>query len=182
MGVFWSSGIGQLLIQLIGFGGMATAILAWQERRHCNIMYLQALSCIIWAIQFALLGSVTAVLVNVLGAMRNLTYSQKPKFEFLNSRIIPVIFAVLFLFAGIYSYTYEGWKAILPTFSMIVASVSFYISDEKTVRKLAFLISPPWLVYNIIFFSVAGIANEVLCMASIIIAIYRYDIKNERVD
>ena len=182
MGDFWASGIGQTVIQLIGFGAVGAAILAWQERRHCNIMYLQALSCIIWAVQFVLLGSITAVLLNVLGAMRNLVYSQKMRFKCLSSPTIPIIFAVLFLGAGIFSFTLEGWKALLPTFSMIVASVSFYVSDEKIVRRLSFLISPPWLIYNIIFFSLAGIFNEVLCMASIAIAIYRYDIKNERVD
>lgn len=181
MGEFWSSGIGQVVIQLIGFCAVVAAILAWQERRHCNIMYLQALSCVIWAIQFMLLGSVTAVLLNVFGALRNLVYSQKSRFKFLDSRIIPIIFAMLFLATGIFSYSIEGWKALLPTFSMIVASVSFYISDEKIVRRLAFLISPPWLIYNVIFFSLAGIFNEVLCMTSIIIAIYRYDIKNGRV-
>jgi hypothetical protein len=65
---------------------------------------------------------------------------------------------------------------------MILTTVSYWLKSETKIRLVTFPSSPCWLVYNIITHSIAGIVTECVVMASLIIAIVRYDIlKKEKV-
>ena len=75
-------------------------------------------------------------------------------------------------------FTWQGWWSILPVAANIAATIGGYTYNARKIRVVGMLInSPLWLTYNILCFSVGAIASEILSLASILIAIVRYDIR-----
>jgi len=65
----------------------------------------------------------------------------------------------------------------LPVFAMIVMTIGFALEGAKKTRIFGFINSPPWLIYNIVNWTVGGIICEVFCISSIIVGMIRYDRK-----
>ncbi len=180
MSDFFDSGIGEFVIQFIGFAAMALSILSFQARRRTNILVMQSVSCIIWALQFLLLGSLSAAILNVVGAIRNVIYSQRTKHPSLNTPALPVVFIIICIAACALSIGKEGFPALLSTFAMVMACVAFYMDDEYKIRLLSLTIGPTWLVYDIISFSIAGMISEGAATLSIIVSLVRYGNPNKK--
>jgi hypothetical protein len=60
-----------------------------------------------------------------------------------------------------------------------LTSVSFSMKDAKTIRRVGFVRSPVWLIYDLLVFSVGGVLCEVFSIASIITATIRLDMKKK---
>lgn len=57
---------------------------------------------------------------------------------------------------------------------------AFWLDNEKTIRRVSFLGCPFWLLYNFISGAYGSCIGDILSMVSIVIAMYRYDFKNNR--
>ena len=53
------------------------------------------------------------------------------------------------------------------------------INKSKVIRFCNLIIMPMWLVHDLAVFSIAGIICDILTIGSIIIAIFRHDIKKK---
>ena len=62
---------------------------------------------------------------------------------------------------------------------VILHTTAFWITEEKTIRKISFLGSPFWLVYNLASRAYGSAIGDMLTMVSIGVAIYRYDIRRK---
>ena len=75
--------------------------------------------------------------------------------------------------------TWGGWWSILPVAANIAATIGGYTYNARKIRVVGMVInSPLWIVYNIIVGSWAGILDEIVTEASMILSIYRYGWKN----
>ena len=175
---FLSSEFGQIFIQMIGFGAMAMNVLSFQARRRTNILLMQFTGALLWMTQFLLLGGLTGALMNVFAMIRNLTYSVSHKHKWLSSRPVLFVFLAVCVGFGIYSYSLEGWRSLFPSVAMIIATVAFSLKKEYPIRILSLFIGPLWLVYDVISFSIAGTLSEILSIASIVIALIKFDKDN----
>ena len=60
---------------------------------------------------------------------------------------------------------------------MISTTISFRLTDAKSIRRYGLISSPSWLIYNIANFAIGAIICEVLSLGSIILGIIRLDRK-----
>lgn len=75
--------------------------------------------------------------------------------------------------------TWAGWISILPVAANIASTIGGYTHNPRKIRIAGmFINSPLWIVYNIIVGSWAGIMDEIVSEASMIISIIRYGWKN----
>ena len=88
--------------------------------------------------------------------------------------MLPAFVMVLFAAAGVYTYTLEGIISIIPTAAMLLSTVALFITKEKIIRILSLFVSPPWLIYDALSGSVAGVLCESFVIISIIVAMIRY--------
>jgi len=167
----------QLGIQLIGFVAMALMIASFQARKRATMILIQSIASCLWVAQFVLLGGFTGAAMNLLAIARGVVYLQKRKYRWASERWIPALFGVLFVLTGV--LTWEGPISLLPMFSMVLSSVSLFISEERTIRLLSLIASPPWLVYDFLTGSAAGTVSEVLSFTSIVIALIRFRKKDK---
>ena len=69
--------------------------------------------------------------------------------------------------------------SLLPIFGVMLHTGAFWITDEKTIRRLSILGSPFWLLYNLVSHAYGSAIGDVSSMISIGVAIYRYDIRKK---
>ena len=74
---------------------------------------------------------------------------------------------------------WSGWISVLPVMANIAATIGGYTHNPRKVRIAGmFINSPLWIIYDILVGSWAGILDEVVSEASMIISIARYGWKN----
>ena len=178
IGFFMSITWADIGIQAIGFVAMFIGIFSYQAKTRTGILLLQMTASLFWMTQFFLLGAYTGAFLNVVGAVRNLIYSCKEKVRFFKSPAVPALIMAAFVTVGV--LTYDGIMSLLPVAAMLISSVSLYITEERKIRLLSFLVSPPWLVYDAYSGSIPGVIAEVFTICSIGIAIWRFDIRKTK--
>ena len=76
-------------------------------------------------------------------------------------------------------FTWSGWWALLPVIANIAATIGGYTCNARKIRIVGMLInSPLWIIYDIEVGSWAGILDEIVSEASMMISIFRYGWKN----
>jgi len=172
------------IAQVIGILAMPINLLSFQQKKQRTIIAFQFFGSVFFAIHFFMLGSSIGGILNVIAAIRAAIYSNKEKTG-ADKPFWIVLFTLAYIGAYILVFTLFQ-KAptaenliieVLPVLSMVVTTVSFWMKDAKMLRALGLIGSPLWLIYNIINVSIGGISSEVLNIASILLAMFRYDIK-----
>lgn len=164
------------LAQMIGFVALALALLSFQQNEHRKIMAFQCLATALFSVHFYMLDAPTAMALNVLSLIRNIIFYFK-NHKWANNKIWLYFFIAVFV-AAVF-YTYEGPVSFCPLVGCIVFTISFWITDPKTVRRISWISSPMWIIYNIANNSWAGVITELFALSSIVIAMLRYDIKKK---
>ena len=72
------------------------------------------------------------------------------------------------------AFTFEGLYSLLSIFGLIINTFFVILGDVQWLRKSILLTSTMVLIYNIIVFSVGGIANETVALISAAVGIVRF--------
>jgi len=163
--------------QVVGIMAMGLNIFSFQSKRRNSILIVQLLGSVLWTTHFLLLASPTGAAMNIVAIIRNFLYSQKGKRKWASSPILPAIIIALFIACGL--MTYQGFISILPIVGMTASSIALFITDERKIRFLSLLVSPPWLIYDAYSSSIGGVLSETFTIISILVAIYRFDLKKK---
>lgn len=184
-----------IFVQALGFLGIAIAIIAVQFNTHKNIVLFKTLAEIPFLIQYIFLNAYVGMVMGVIGIIRNIILRYKIRH---NQKTLPVIIlaSIITVTAGIatitltFDSTVEEMCKFSSNFSVAVflailfsamsimakmlTTVAYGIKEPKIIRALNFPSSLLWFIYNLVFFSLAGVLNEIFVMSSIIIASIRY--------
>ena len=165
--------------QIIGLLAVATFLLSYQQKKRKNIIFLNATSRVLYIIQYIMLGAFEGAALDIMGTFSSVAAQNKDK-GFIRKHVKAVfilINAVIF-FIGI--LLYKNIFSLFPVIGVFLHTSAFWISDEKTIRRVSFLGSPFWLIYNLASCAYGSAVGDFLTMVSIGIAIYRYDIKRKK--
>ena len=157
------------IAQILGIMAMAISVSAFQFKKNRSLFIVQGISCCLFFVHFFLLGAYTGAFLNILALIRSICLSVKklrhPVFEAL----------VMLSFIIITVLTYEGWPSLLVLAAMLVGTATYWLNKAKLIRisQLA-VISPCWLIYNVVNFSIGGIITESFNIISTIVSMIRY--------
>lgn len=162
-----------IIAHIIGFFGMASAMLSFQCRDSRKMFVVQGICALMFTLHFGLLGAFTGMLQNILAILRAVLLRIDKKWA--NGKIVPVILSVLFIITGI--ITYDGFFSIFPPLAMVVSTFVMWTKNGKHIRIAQLsCISPLWIIYNASVYSVSGCITETFNIISIIVSIIRYGI------
>lgn len=172
-----------VVTQVFGLLGMAMNSLSYQGKKQRTVILAQLFGSLFFAVNMFMLNAVIGGLLNVIGIFRALVYSNKEKLR--NVRLWNGIFAGLYLLSYIAVFTVFGKAVtpgnllleILPLIAMMATTISFSKASVAWIRRLAFVSSPCWLIYNCINGSIGGILCEVFSLVSALVATIRLDSK-----
>ncbi len=165
--------IEKIAVQLVGYIGLACAVIAFQCKSHKKVMIFRTLNELFFAIQYFCMGSSTGVIMNTVGSVRNMSFArcvEKGK----STRVLQIIFSVLFLVLGL--LTTRGLISILVIAAKIVTTVAYSTKNTTYIRLLTLPTSICWLIYNAACGSTAGVLCEAFTIVSIVTAIIRLDL------
>ena len=169
----------KLFAQVVGIFAVITFLLSYQQKKRRNIIMLNATSRVLYIIQYVMLGAFEGAVLDILGTFSSIAAQNKDKgFIRKHLKISVIAFNVIIFIAGL--LLYENIFSLFPIVGVILHTSAFWISKEKIIRRVSFLGSPFWLVYNLASCAYGSAIGDIFTMVSIGIAIYRYDIKNNK--
>ena len=164
-----------LLIQGIGFVGTILFFISFQCRSNKTLFRVQFLSYLFYTVHLLLLGAITGGISYIINTFRSACLGSR--WRFAQRKEMCVLICLMQLAA--LAFTWAGWISVLPVAANIAATIGGYTHNARKIRLAGMLInSPLWIVYNIIVGSWAGILDEVVSEASMLISIVRYGWKN----
>lgn len=167
-----------LLAQIIGVFAVITFLLSYQQKKRKNIIVWNATSRILYILQYLMLGAFEGVVLDILGTVSSVA-AQKKDSKIIKKNLMFFIIGInlLILTAGL--FLYENIFSLFPIVGVILHTSAFWITEEKIIRRVSFIGSPFWLVYNLASLAYGSAIGDILSMISIGTAIYRYDIRGK---
>ena len=164
-----------LLIQAVGFLGTILFFLSCQCKSNKKLFRVQFVSYLCYTTHLLMLGATTGGISYVLNTFRSFCLGSKK--AFLRQKWMCWIICILQMVTLF--FTWDGWWSILPVAANIASTIGGYTYNGRKIRIAGmFINSPLWILYDIIVGSWAGILDELVSEASMIISIYRYGWKN----
>ena len=166
----------EFVIQLIGFVGVAFFIISYQIRSNRGLFWCQLMGCLVFCVQFILIGAYTGALSLIVTILINALLLKVDNCKWVKSkRTLVVLLAVL---VGITAFTWAGWISLLPFASVAVSSIGYWTNNAQKIRLSQLFASPCTLVYDIIIGSWGGVVCESFTLISIIVSILRFGWRN----
>ena len=160
-----------IIVQTIGLVAMALGIGSFQLKQRSNILIVQFFSNFLWAAHFLLLGATTGAALNICATVRSYVFY---KYGAKKNRSIWILIGSIIALVVSAMLSWQGWISLIPMIAIIIATIGYWQHDEQMIRRVILISSPLWLVYGVISGSYAGIANESIVIASVLIALWRY--------
>lgn len=161
-----------VISQLLSVIATALLLLSFQQKTHKRIVIMQAVSGLLFGIQYLMIGAYEGMMCNFIGMVRSITYSFRHKSKFVDSVICPTLFSLTFVVSSI--FTYQSPLSLVPAAAMIISSYVMWIPQTQKLRALSLPTSALWLLYNISSNAVVAIFTELFNLISIIIALIRF--------
>lgn len=169
--------------QVIGLVAMFFNVVSYQSKSRKNVILLQLVGSLLFTVNMFMLGAVMGTVLNFVGTVRAIIYSDKEKIR--NIKAVNCVFIGIFILSYIASFTVLGTDfnfrnlavEIMPVVAMVATTLAFSMKDAASIRKLTLLSSPLWLLYDVINKSVGGSLCELFTLASAITGIIRLDMK-----
>lgn len=160
-----------IVIQAIGFLGTVLFFLSYQCKNNKDLFRVQCVSYLCYTVHLLLLGAITGGISYVLNTVRSFCLGSR--YAFLKGKTMCGIICALQVAALV--LTWEGWWSVLPVAANIAATIGGYTYNGQKIRAVGiFINSPLWILYAVLVGSWAGVLDEIVTEASMLISIYRY--------
>ncbi len=176
----------EIIAQAVGLAALAVNALSYQIKRKERILFCHFMVCLLYCINFFMLGAVVGGLTNLIGLLRSLVYMNRERWHG-GSPLWLASFIVMYVLAFVLSFTVFGQEAsaynltfgVIRIIGAVLFTVGYHLNGAKNIRRFALITAPMFLVYAISEFSIGAILTEILKMISTIIGIVRFDIKKQ---
>lgn len=162
----------EYIIQGIGFLGVALFIISYQIRSNRALFLCQLMGCIVFCVQFFLMGAYTGAISLIVNIARNLLLLKSDDWKWAKSRAALAVIILLLLVMTV--YTWAGIISLLPFASVAVTSIGYWTQNAQKIRLSQLFGSPCTLLYDALVHTWGGVICEAITILSIIISIIRF--------
>ena len=161
--------------QAIGLVALVVTCLSYQARTTRGIALRQAVGAFFWTLHMVLLGAWTGGLLNLLGLVRSVVYSQRGERAWASRPFLPWLFGALCVGAAAWAGLAqgEGPRLLLSAAAQCLGCYALWTFRVQLARYLLVVVSLLWLLYDVLAGSIPGTLCEVLGQVSLYVAIAR---------
>lgn len=161
-----------VVAQLISISASLLTIFSFQFKKNSTLFIMQGIGALLFAISFAMLNVHTAAVLNLLNVFRGYIFAFSPK----NIRtLLMIVLQLMYITATV--LTFGGALSVLVMIAQIAGTLAMWSENGKIIRLSQMLVvSPIWLINNILAKSIGGIFSDSFCIISSIVSILRYGI------
>jgi len=166
----------EITAQIFGIFGLIFSAWSYQEKNNKRFFIKQGLAGLMFFINFALIGAISAMLFNLTNLVRGAVFSKKEKKLW---KLIGVagLYTVCFVISlcMIIDNPFQIFLSALTYSTLEIMTVLMWRGNGKHIRYGQFFVSSPsWIIHNIFNFSLGGILCEVFMMSSVVVSFIRY--------
>ena len=167
------------IAQIVGLCAIAVFLISYQQKDRKKIIVWNATSRVLYILQYILLLSFDGAVLDVLGIVASVLASCKDRgfigrhkllFFLLSSGAM--VAATLLMNPDIFSF--------FALVGVLFHTGAFWLSNEKTIRRLSLAGSPFWLIFNFSQKAYPSAIGDALTVGSILLAMFRYDFKRKK--
>jgi mannose/fructose/N-acetylgalactosamine-specific phosphotransferase system component IIC len=103
---------------------------------------------------------------------------QRGKHKWADSIFWLIFFLVVQIVVSV--FTFSDWRSIFAIVAGLISTVAYFVMSEKLYRYLFFALITLWLVNGFIYFYWIAVIHDAFAWVSIVIAIFRYNIKSKK--
>ena len=162
--------------QILGILALLAMVLSYQQKERKTLLIFQMVSNAIYAVHYGMIGAYTMVVMSIINVARSFVFSKNDT-KWGKSRIWLYLFLAITLVGGIWSW--EGPLSLLVMAATLLLIVTLYSENLAFMRKMFLILPFLYIAYNVVKRSWGGIGNDVFCIVSALIAIWRFDIKKK---
>lgn len=166
------------IANVIGISAVIVYLLSYQQKTQKKIAALNMTCRGLYVMQYILLGAYSGAVLDILCMIALLPAQRKEKAWVQKYRVWIIMASVLALIVAglLLDKTIFGLLVIL---GCNLAMVAFWMDSEKKTRLVSLLSCPCWLAYNLASGAYGSSMGDVMTIASILIAMFRYDFKKK---
>lgn len=167
-----------IIANIIGFVAFIVTLIAYHRVTKKKIFENMIFANVLDVIHYLVLGAYSGCITKVVALIRNFVIVKKEKCKWLSSKLILILFIIVYVISGIVSFT-NIWSSFC-----ILAAIIYLIwcwnGNELQVKRAAFYCYFLWLIYNLSVQSYAGIISNVVSIISTFIALRNEKRKNKK--
>lgn len=170
-----------VIAQILGLVATVTSISVYQFKNEKIILLGQFLTNFFMAVNFGLLGGLSAAWICMVAAFETLLIFLVNKKCKTRKKLVKntiVVIAMLIFLAGTI-VTYSGWPDILTCICAFLYTVSVAQEDSGKIRSIMLFNASLWIIYDITLGAWTSIITHVLTLGSIIAGMVRLDRKKQ---
>ena len=162
----------EIIGQILGGVAIILGLISYQMKTQGRIILMQALTGLVFVVQYLLLGAYTGMAMNLVGVVRCIVYYFRNK-RGSNEKVTPMVFAVIMAIIGI--LTWNAWYSVFMFLGLVINTLCLAFSDPQKLRASVLVTCPLVLIYNVLIPSpsIGGIIYESVAIISAIIGIVR---------
>ena len=157
----------------VGLLAVALYFIGYLQKKRRHIIAFNALSRCLYILQYILLSAFEGAVLDVTGILSSVL-AQKKDLPLIRKHTKAVLIGVDLVIIAAGLLVYENALSLLPIIGVLLHTGAFWLDDERKIRRVSFLGSPFWLVYNFASGAYGSCIGDVLSMVSIVIAMVRY--------
>ena len=167
------------LIRLLGILGLSLGAGSFLFKKHKGIILCKTFQVLSFSAQYFLIGptAYTAAFLDLISALRNFLFY---KFVEKKRSTLPliIIFSGFVICIGFCSWA--GPITLMAVIPKILTTVSYGMKNERILRLITLPSCFFWIAYNCIVGSYEAAIGDFLTLGSLLIAIYRFDIRKPK--
>ena len=150
----------------------ALVVLSFQCKKNRQLFFMQMLGTALFTLRFGLLGQMPGVLLNAVCVLRALVVYLREERGWARSPVW--LAALLAAYTAVSVLTWEGIVSLWLLAVLLLMTVAMWMNHPRSIRWVQLLgVSPAWLVYNCMAFSIGGMANEIFNILSVLLFFFR---------
>ena len=160
-----------LIGQFLGVVAVILGFITYQMKSPKALLIVNMITCGVFCAHYLLIGAISGFVLNAVGMVRNVFYTNRDK-KFFASPIWPFVFAAIMLVAGL--LTWQDWRSILVICALIINSLALSMKNAQHIRWSLLITCPLVMIYDVLLHSYGGFVYEGMSIISAIIGIIRF--------
>ncbi len=136
-----------VIAQIICVCAALSMVYANFKKTKKEMMTFITLGSILYCLQYLFLNAYNGFFTNIVNMFRNLLFSLKSKSKYLKSVIFLVLFIIIYIGVGI--FTYDGFFSLFPTIGSLIYCVILWQDNPKVIRIGNTVCYLFWFIYDI---------------------------------
>ena len=158
-----------IITQAVGIVAAAATILSYQFKDNRRLYICQSIGGLLFSVNFFMLGAYTAAIFNFINLFRGGLLATGKCKSYWFAGLLMSAYTVVTVF------TYDSWLSLLILVAQLVGTLSLWTRKGKCIRMWQLIVvSPIWLINNILCLSLGGIITETVSILSVIVSLIRY--------